>query len=201
MGIERFVKVYRRIVNGISNPYLRFAPAGHYYSPIPSRKELDSYTNARTERRIKHKVAGVDLRHTQQLSFFYSCFDRFGPLPRAGGSSRFQVQNDFFGYADAWSTYAMMRNFAPSKIIEVGSGFSSALMLDVLDDHPELGTRLMLVEPNPDRLKSLLMKSDWQRCEHRQCEVQRLPISEFEALSKGDILFIDSSHVLKAAVM
>lgn len=95
------------------------------------------------------------------------------------------MQNDFFGYADAWSTYAMMRNFAPSKIIEVGSGFSSALMLDVLDDHPELGTRLMLVEPNPDRLKSLLMKSDWQRCEHRQCEVQRLPISEFEALSKG----------------
>jgi hypothetical protein len=50
-----------------------------------------------------------------------------------------------------------------------------------------------------DRLKSRLNEADLKRAEIHQARVQDIPLSFFDRLQQNDILFIDSSHVVKFA--
>ena len=92
----------------------------------------------------------------------------------------------------------MVRHFQPRKIIEVGSGFSSALILDtlqVLERQKE--TELTFIEPDPSRLFSLVSTSDRSTFCLRQSRVQDVKREVFQELGERDLLFIDSSHVMK----
>jgi predicted O-methyltransferase YrrM len=91
----------------------------------------------------------------------------------------------------------MMRYNKPRCIVEIGSGFSSAVMLDTLDERNEGMTSLIFIEPYPDRLKSLLRDTDYQRCRIAEQRVQDVDTGIFSALEPGDILFVDSSHISK----
>ena len=91
----------------------------------------------------------------------------------------------------------MIRRHRPKQLIEVGSGFSSAAMLDVNDRFFTGDIRFTFIEPYPKRLLGLLTAQDKAKCKILQKGVQDVPISTFEALEKDDILFIDSSHVGK----
>jgi hypothetical protein len=82
-----------------------------------------------------------------------------------------------------------LRYFKPKQIIEVGSGFSSALMLDVND--------IDFIDPYPHRLYSLLKEADAERHNVIADKVQNIDIGVFQKLKENDILFIDSSHVSK----
>ncbi len=100
----------------------------------------------------------------------------------------------------------MMRHLAPRRIIEVGSGWSSALMLDVNRIFFERRIHLEFIEPHPERLLALLGESGVgtagvgagkvEHVLHRQ-PVQEVPLQTFAQLQANDILFIDSSHVSK----
>jgi hypothetical protein len=83
----------------------------------------------------------------------------------------------------------------PSRIIEIGSGFSTACMLDSSE---EIGItpEITCIEPYADRLKSLLRPAD--KVEILESPVQDVSVDRFKALEKNDILFIDSTHVLKS---
>lgn len=93
--------------------------------------------------------------------------------------------------------YAILRHFRPRRVIEAGSGFSSALMLDTDERFLESGTRFLFIEPNAARLRTLLKPEDASRVEVIERGVQELPISALADLAPNDILFIDSSHVSK----
>jgi hypothetical protein len=81
-------------------------------------------------------------------------------------------------------------------VIEVGSGFSSAVMLDVRDRHlPD--THLTFVEPYADRLRSLLTHADHSSVRIIETPVQDVDLKLFDELGEDDILFIDSTHVSK----
>jgi hypothetical protein len=84
----------------------------------------------------------------------------------------------------------------PRRIIEVGSGFSSACMLDTIDE-AGLKTELTFIEPDTKTLFARMRPGDLERVRVLELEVQDVPLDEFAALRSGDILFIDSSHVLK----
>jgi hypothetical protein len=88
----------------------------------------------------------------------------------------------------------MINAVRPKRIIEVGSGFSTACMLDTADEL-SLALEITCIEPDPVRLKGLLRSSD--RVELLECPVQDVDISLFSKLEADDILFIDSTHVLK----
>jgi hypothetical protein len=53
------------------------------------------------------------------------------------------------------------------------------------------------VEPYPDRLYSLLEQGDTNDVEIIQEMVQNVPLEQFEKLQADDMLFVDSSHVVK----
>src|SRR5207253_2690994 len=109
---------------------------------------------------------------------------------------RFHFSQDWYMEADSITLYSMLRLFRPRHIVEVGSGFSSALMLDVDERFFEKQTRLTFIEPYPDRLYSLLTASDRMHARILRQPVQNT-LNVFSEMEAGDFLFIDSSHVSK----
>jgi len=90
-----------------------------------------------------------------------------------------------------------MRQFQPKRIIEVGSGYSSAAMLDVDELFFNSEIQFTFIEPHPDRLRALLPDEDLGGASILEQPVQQVGLPEFELLDDGDFLFIDSSHVSK----
>ena len=84
----------------------------------------------------------------------------------------------------------------PSCILEVGSGYSTALALDYADRHVHVD--VTCIEPFPERLRSLMLPAQ-EHAVVRVLEqmVQDTAMSTFVELERNDILFIDSSHVAK----
>jgi predicted O-methyltransferase YrrM len=92
----------------------------------------------------------------------------------------------------------MIRHSKPKRIIEVGSGYSSAMTLDTNELHFGNSIRCTFIEPYPELLQSLLRPGDRERIEVLPVRVQEVPLERFAELESGDILFIDSTHVAKA---
>jgi predicted O-methyltransferase YrrM len=180
-------------------PFLAFAPPGHYYSPLPSPEDVTRYASAAFARGPE-TLHGVDLDVAGQRAMV----ETLGPLTRdlhfdadRGGATRYYWDNDGFGPGDAVALAAMMRHARPKRIIEVGAGYSTAVMLDVAERYLAAPPLITCIDPEPMRLRSLLREGDADRLEVREAIVQDLPVSFFTSLEPGDILFIDSSHVLK----
>jgi predicted O-methyltransferase YrrM len=182
----------------VGNPALAFAPPGHYYSPIPSRQDVERWA-AEKFAQPPESLAGVDLNVAGQLAML----ERLGPLTHylifdadPGGSTRYWWDNDGFSPGDATVLAAMIRHFRPRRIIEAGAGYSTAVMLDVAERYLPAPPEIACIDPEPQRLRSLLRGSETHLTVHETI-VQHLPLSFFTALEANDILFIDSSHVLK----
>ena len=177
-------------------------PPGHFYSPSPDRAEVRRrrdklFDRARTE------LPGIDLNLTRQeelLLAVRATYDElpFGDAPGAPPDGcRYGYANDQYSYADAICLHGLLRHIAPKRVIEVGSGHSSALMLDVRERFLDGALSLTFVEPYPERLRGLLRAGDHDHVRILEQPVQDVPLALFEELEEGDILFIDSTHVSK----
>jgi predicted O-methyltransferase YrrM len=182
----------------VGDPALSFAPPGHFYSPLPSRDDVRRYA-AEKFSRSPDTLAGLDLNVPGQLALL----ERLGPLTLdliftddRGGPSRFWWENDGFSPGDATVLAAMLRHFRPRRIIEAGAGYSTAVMLDVVEHHLDYVPEIACIDPEPQRLRALLRGTETYLTVHETI-VQDLPLSFFTALEANDLLFIDSSHVLK----
>nr|MDA3851946.1 class I SAM-dependent methyltransferase [Spirochaetaceae bacterium] len=111
--------------------------------------------------------------------------------------SRYTFDNSFFTAHDVILLYSLLRHIKPKQVIEVGSGFSSAAMLDTREKFPEIGTQFTFIEPFPERLYSLLKEDDKEHCTILEEYLQDVDINIFQQLQPGDMIFIDSGHQLK----
>jgi predicted O-methyltransferase YrrM len=164
------------------SPYV--AP-GHFYSPVSTALDASRAVSWRERELIE-----VDLRERHQLELVQRIASWMTELP----SDRWQP-NDWFGRGDAAVLHAMLRHLRPRRVVEVGSGYSTAVMLDTAERHLT-DLHITCVEPYPDRLKGLLRPGD--AVELIATPVQDAGLESFEALSAGDVVFIDSTHVVKA---
>ncbi|MFL6416568.1 MAG: class I SAM-dependent methyltransferase [Bryobacteraceae bacterium] len=187
----------------LPHPFLRFAPPGHFYSPIPDPQEL-SRRREEIFGRDRLQPAGIDLALTQQLALVeeWSAFasDFFPPASSeeaAASNVRFYRRNQFFEGFDAYAYYACLRSCRPRQVVEIGSGHSSALALDVAETFLEAAPQFTFIEPYPARLQSVLRPDDAARAQIIQAPVQEVDEAVFRALNPNDILVIDSSHVAK----
>jgi len=175
---------------------IRFSPPGHYYSPIPSSCDFPEVNADKVE---NQELLGIDLRESRQIELWIQIseiVERNSKILLGGSNCRYQKDNDFFKRGDADVSAALFEFWKPNKIIEVGSGFSSALMLDVRD-RCNLSTDITFIEPDPVRLDRLIRQADRDSVRIIKKMVQDVPVPEFQRLQAGDWLFIDSSHVLK----
>ncbi len=173
-------------------------PPGHFYSPLLDIAKLKYGSDV-----LPHDGAEtwehIPMHHDAQALLYRELLDTHPSLPFPATASqdfRFHHQNNWFPLSDAFTLSSLMRREKPQRIIEVGSGFSTAVMLDTLD-HTGDTTSITCIEPYPERLKTLLGSGDFQRIKVTARPVQETPMSQFSDLEAGDFLFIDSSHVAK----
>lgn len=176
-----------------------FVPAGHFYSPIPSRAEIERDAS-RIFDRIPQVIPDVDLNESGQLVTLKKISEYYEDLPfrpnRVEGL-RYFYENPAFSYSDAIFLIGMIRLARPSKVIEVGSGYSSCVIMDVNDLWFDGAISCVFVEPYPELLLSLLKPGDLGRISIHQSRLQDVDLSLFASLKEGDILFVDSTHVAK----
>lgn len=164
----------------------------HYYDPLFDARDL-SYPLDK-----ERALPGLDLNIAGQLEIISrmrygaELRDCLGPSQSELG---FSFQNGSFVSGDADYLYGFVRAFRPARVVEVGCGNSTKLI------HAAIGAN---------------QKSDpGYRCEHACIEpfeapwldqlgvrvirerVERLSMDTFRTLVAGDLLFIDSSHIIR----
>jgi len=178
-------------------------PTGHFYSAVPSREHLERYRDL-VLGQDPLRIPGVDLRLDAQRALLDALAPLVGEVPfddHAEDASpwRYHFHNDFFAYGDGLFLHLLVRHLRPAQVIEVGSGFSSACLLDTSDAFLDGKVRFTFIEPYDERLRGLLRPGDEARVEIRNEEVQRVPLDVYRQLGAGDLLLIDSTHTVKAA--
>ena len=175
-------------------------PPGHYYSPVISVNKIKKDEERIWKQDLPDTILGIDLNTNYQLQLISKLSNYYSELPfkaQPQEGLRYYFENDYYSYTDAIILYTILRHFKPKRIMEIGSGFSSALMIDTNELFFNGAIQLEFIEPNPKRLYSLFSKSDKENIKVTEDLVQNIPLSTFRKLQAGDILFIDSSHVTK----
>lgn len=174
-------------------------PRGHFYSTLPDIEEVK-----RRKQQIYHSKIelqdGVDLNVSQQKEFveILIAYSKEFPFPKQKLEQyRFYLDNVSMSGMDALALFAMLKHLSPQRVIEVGCGFSSALMLDTNTTDFDSKMDLTFIDPYAERFKKLLRPEELKTVSLIEQPVQDVSLDTFERLEANDILFIDSSHVAK----
>jgi methyltransferase family protein len=181
-----------------STGFVMESAPGHFGSPIPALKDIRSRENEVF--RVPSAIAGVDLHERQQLELVARFAELYADQPFTAeptAGNRYYFDNSLFSYGDALMLHCLLRHFRPQRLVEVGSGFSSAVILDTDDLFLDESLKCTFIDPYPQRLRGLLRADDAGRQRVVVQPVQAVPLELFGDLGSGDVLFIDSSHVSK----
>ena len=164
----------------------------NYYEPVFDFDQLKFNLNE------KRNLPGINMNVSEQIELLKSLnytnelkqlnFDKLSPV------SNFNINNNFFVGGDADIYYQIIRFYKPNKIIEIGSGYSSLVAVEAINKNyreDNIKTSLVCIEPYENK---------W--LEKKGIEVIRKKIEDVDdtvvtKLNKNDILFIDSSHIIK----
>lgn len=169
----------------------------HFYSPLPDIRKL---MKNRARWLKEYEVFGFDWnldyqkKINEEISVFKDELETLEPyeqILKKGFGEGFPIIESFY-------LYCFIRYLKPKKVIEVGSGMSTYYTLQAcLKNKEETGSfaDLICVEPYPR--KAFFQFENDGLIKFHHSEVQNIPLDLFKELDKGDVLFIDSSHVLK----
>ncbi len=169
-----------------------FPIRNHYYEPAFHPSALPA--SLRAERALP----GVDLNEAGQLAVLdrFDYAEELGRLPvEHAGPAKFFYNNGMFCSGDAEYLYSMIRLRRPRRLVEVGSGYSTLMAREAIAANtaadPSYRCEHVCIEPyeNP-WLASLDVRLVRQ-------PVQEADRALFQGLAADDILFIDSSHVIR----
>jgi predicted O-methyltransferase YrrM len=172
---------------------------GHYYSAVPSLEHLEH--NEQRIRRRDRDAPGVDLRLDAQRQLLLELEPMVADVPFTADPSRefrYHYDNDFFAHTDGMFLHLLLRHLQPRQVVEVGSGYSSALTLDTIEGFLPDKVDLTFIEPFDERLRSLLHSEDAAHSKILTKPVQEVDLAVFEQLRANDLLFVDSTHAVKA---
>jgi predicted O-methyltransferase YrrM len=165
---------WRRLRLGLSTLFGR-KPSGFF---IPYR-HADTAASSR--------YTALEALLDQEREKFAQLLAELGPLPTRPRLARWD--QDWFSGLDAAMAYAFVRKYRPRRILEVGSGHSTRFMAEAIADS-DLATKLTTIDPMP---RASIAGT--------RATLVRVPVPDcgeapFAELGSGDILFVDSSHVL-----
>lgn len=176
-----------------------YVPPGHFYSPIVNPAEADAHLRRKESCADQSQLPGIVV----DLLAMGREFRSFGPFLRempfthsASAPFRYRFDNDAYSWMDASVLYCMLRKYRPKRLVEIGSGWSSACTIDTLERFLPGHCEVTFIEPHPQLLSELVGHSS-ERIKLYDCPVQEVDLSVFSTLEDGDFLFIDSTHVVK----
>lgn len=184
---------------GIASDYALYVRPGHFYSPIPSTREIKVNEDRLFSKRAS-SLPAVDLNLPQQLRLLekFTLYYNMLSFPiNKSDEFRYYYENISFGYGDAISLFSIMHEYKPKRIVEVGSGYSSCVTLDTNEKWFGWKIDCLFIEPFPDLFYSLIRKEDLKQIRILAKRLQDVSLEEFKKLEENDILFIDSTHVSK----
>jgi predicted O-methyltransferase YrrM len=165
-----------------------------YFSPLVLRHELD--IPALQHRR---RLPGIEFNEASALALI----DKLGEFTKEladvpydrSPDEPFWFSNGWFSDFDAASLYAVLRHLRPKRYVELGCGFSSLMSSRALARNATEGSPSDAVYADPyPRTEIAAMLRCGRLVRER---VQTVPSELFTALEAGDVLFIDTSHVVK----
>ena len=172
----------------------------HYYLPIPDEADLsDTFWERRSA------LVGLEMNDEYALDLLQSVFplylDEFRatfPIHQSSNDpTQFYLINNNFMAIDAHVYYIFIRHFKPKRIVEIGAGHSTVVASEACRRNVNEGGEepsLIAIEPYP---RSILKEGIPELSQLIEAKVQDVDIELFTSLKSGDILFIDSSHVLR----
>ena len=160
-----------------------FPLTSNYYEP------LFNFDNLKNKLGEKRNLPGIKFDTDNQIKNLRK-FNYQKELDKLS----FNINNNFFEAGDAEIYYQMIRHFKPNKIIEIGSGHSSLIAKEAIRNNKEIDnfkSELICIEPYENKW---LEEKDIKVIRQK---VEEVDVGFFTELNKNDILFIDSSHVIK----
>ena len=174
-----------------------FVPPGHFYSPIVDVEQVKARYGQHPADTAPEAIR-VDADAMRRLWAELLPFLQDIPFPEdADPACRYFFRNPAFGYGDGSILHAMLRRHRPKRLVEVGSGHSSACSIETIDRYLGGEVEVSFVEPYPALLLKLLGEERAARCTIHATGVQDTDPAVFTQLEAGDFLFIDSTHVMK----
>ena len=165
-----------------------FPLINHYYEP------QFNFENLKKKLNNKRNLPGIkfDINHQLLLLERINYKEELLDLNLEIGSpnTNFKFENNFFERGDAEIYYSMIRYYKPKKIIEIGSGFSTLIALEA-NKKNNSNSIITCIEP---------YENSW--LENYDINLIRKKIEEIDIkneinLEANDILFIDSSHIIR----
>ncbi len=171
---------------------------GNCYSPIPDLHEVRARDDELWQ--VAPSVPGIDFRPAAQLALLPALAEAYRDCPFPDDPTpefRYAFHNRFFAHPDGLVYHGLLRTWQPRRILEVGSGWSSALLLDTLQRFGTEPVELTFIDPYPERLESLLREEDLATTTIIREPLWKVGGEVFDVLGPGDVLFIDSTHVAR----
>ena len=164
----------------------------HYYEPVVYDSDLRHSLDDDRE------ILGLDLNSDGQLALLkeFTYMDELRALPDTSDNQLvFCYQNGFFEAGDCEYYYNFIRHFKPRRIVEVGAGQSTLLAQCAVNENQKNNSDYVcehiVIEPFEnlwlEQLGIQVIRKQMQDCE----------LSLFETLQANDILFFDTSHVVR----
>lgn len=169
-------------------------PFNCYDSPYIQDIELEVYRRITPKDELKDIDLSIDFQKGLLPKVLHNS-NNFLKKQAQTKNFRYKSNNGWFDDGDAGLLHSMILEYKPKRIIEIGSGYSTCVMLDTneywFDNHIDI----ICIEPYPQRLMENIRNNE--KLEIRKEFVQNVPLEIFDTLESNDILFIDSSHVVK----
>ncbi|WP_170412848.1 class I SAM-dependent methyltransferase [Ruegeria atlantica] len=108
----------------------------------------------------------------------------------ARNKTGYRINNGYYDSPDADALYLMIRRFKPKRVIEVGCGNSTRVTRQAIIDGG-LQTKVTAIDPYPRADIAHVVD------QFEQKRLEEVDPALFEQLESGDVLFIDSSHVVR----
>ena len=183
-----------------NNPISLLFPLGHFYSPVCDPRELRERESELWPASGFGDMAAIEWNTARQLDLLETTLApfvleiSFHREATPDKPPRYFYDNDQYPCLDAEVLFCLLRHLQPAHVIEVGSGFSSLITAEVNRRFRSGTMEFVCIEPYP---RQFLIDGVPGINNLVRQKIQQVDLSFFDRLGPNDVLFIDSSHVVK----
>ena len=171
-----------------------FPIRNHYYEPLFDERNLTSPFDA------ERKLPGINLNDDEQIKLLTELtyaqeLVEMNLSNKSNEVESFYINNGSYEAGDAEFLYQLIRYIKPAKVIEIGSGSSTKIArLALIKNRNETGETYSHICIEPYEQPWLEKLSDVQVIRKK---VEDVNIDWAKELKSGDMLFVDSSHMIR----